>query len=253
MKSVIISLFLLLSSVVLFHSCKKNDFPQNLETYKGTPVDLGNGQARAWITVSHLGAPVELGLELTRASLYDLPNTNFSVTIPLPQRAKELTPFDHIYITWAAQGHPLPGPTAPSFIGPHYDIRFFMTTLEEHLSIPPPTDPSAKFNIYPPEGYMPSNYFPDASVPGLGLHWTDKSGFTGIRKAMILGTYNGKFTFVSPIVIIEELQSGNSSSTPYTQPEHFQDSKTYYPTVYNIYADDSKEKHQVTLSDFVMR
>ncbi len=260
MKSTLNSLLVLFGSIILLGSCNKlNDFlpkpKEKLEIYRGTPVDLWKGKATGWISVSHLGAPVELGLEITREALEDLPDTNFNVpSIPLPARAKELTPFEHIQIEWSAKGHGLAGPNGPVPFGPHYDPRFFMQTLEERLKIPPPTDPSAKFNVYPPEGYMPSNFFPGlTALPGIGLHWVDRSGFPGIRKALILGTYDGEFTFISPIVLAEEMRSGNSSSTAFLQPLFFQESNTYYPTKYNIYADKAKQKHYITLSDFVLR
>jgi hypothetical protein len=182
-----------------------------------------------------------------------LPDTNFFVAVALPVEAKELTPFDHIYIEWSSHGHPFPARTDTSFISPHFDIRFFMTTLDEHLVIPQPSDPSAKFDVFPPAGYMPANYFPFGYVAGQGKTWTDRSGFWGMRKAMVLGTYNGKFTFVSPIVVIEELQTGNSSTLIYPQPQHFQESNTYYPSEYNIYADRSRQTHYVSLTDFVRR
>ncbi|MBB1284428.1 DUF5602 domain-containing protein [Flavisolibacter sp. BT320] len=253
----------ILLSVFVFSSCNKmNDFLPNgkdkankLKTYRSTPVSLWEGKATAWISVNRVGVPVELGLEIAPKALDGLPETNFSVAkVPLPAIAKELTPFDHIQIDWASQGHGMPGPTGPAFMGPHYDIRFFMTTLEERMQIPAPTDPTAKFNILPPAGYMPANYFAGRSaLPGIGLHWTDGQGFNGMTRAMVLGTYNGEFTFVSPIVTAEELLSGNASSTPFGQPQYFQESNTYYPTTYNIYQDKEGKKHQVTLSGFVLR
>ena len=261
MKSLLVTSLLLFGSLVLLNSCNKIDFLQylenhkgNLQVYRSSSVDLGKGKASSWITVSHLGAPVEIGVELTRQSLYDLPDTNFSVVVPLPPRAKELTPFDHIHIGWSAHGHPVLGHDSLSFIGPHYDFRFFMTTVEEQLAIPAPTDPSAKFNVHPPEGYMPATYFPNlGGFQGVGQHWNEKIGFAGIRHEMVLGSYNGKVTFIAPIVIIEELRSGNSSSTPYAQPKRFQEHNTYYPTKYNVYPDASGQKEEVTLSDFVRR
>jgi hypothetical protein len=125
-----------------------------------------------------------------------------------------------------------------------------MTSLEEHLAIPAP--PAAGFTNLPPAGYMPATYFPDAPVPQLGLHWTDKTFPNPVTKALILGSYDGKFTFVSPIMILEVLQSGQSFSIPYAQPQYFAE-HTWYPTKYNIYYDKATQKHYVTLSDFVWR
>ena len=261
MKNLFLNLLLFSSSILLLSSCEliEEFLPKpkaKLTIYRGTPVTLGNGKATAWISVNHLGAPVELGLELTRESLYNLPQTNFSVAVvPLPNRAKELTPFEHIQIDWASQGHGLGTSNGIIHFGPHYDIRFFMTSLEERLSIPAPTDPSAKFNILPPTGYMPADYSPGlTNLPGLGKHWGDGKAFPGITNTIILGTYNGKFTFISPIITIEELQSGNNTSKSFSQPQIFQESNTHYPTKYNIYADDENEQNrQVTLSGFVLR
>lgn len=255
MKNSLKILLSLMTSGLLLGSCKKENTVNNQEqTYTSTVADLGPGKASSWLKVDKSGAPVELSLEINREALYNLPNTNFSAVVPLPAKAKEITPFDHIQIDWASQGHGMPGPSGPSFIGPHYDVRFYMTTEAERLAIPPSTDPNAKFNVHPPAGYMPSNYYPGASaLPQIGLHWTDRGGFSGMTMAMVLGTYNGKFTFVSPIVTVEELRSGNRSSTSYAQPEKFPKNNTSYPTKYNIYADDAKLKHQISLSDFVLR
>jgi len=175
-----------------------------------------------------------------------LPDTNFNVTLPMHLKAKEITPFDHLFITWAAKGHPLPG----TFIGPHFDVRFFMTSLEDQLAIPAP--PAAGFTNLPPTGYMPESYFPDAPIPKLGLHWTNKTFSDPVTKALILGSYDGKFTFVSPIMILDVLKSGQSVSIPYAQSQYFAE-HTWYPTKYNIYMNNDTHKHYISLSGFVLR
>jgi hypothetical protein len=246
----------LMASVLLLSSCKKENTRGNdeLQIYTSAVADLAPGKASSWLKVDKLGAPLELSLEINREALYNLPNTNFSAVVPLPAKAKEITPFDHIQIDWASQGHGIAGPNGPFHMGPHYDVRFYMTTEAERLAIPAPTDPTAKFNVHPPAGYMPSNYYAGLSaLPQIGLHWHDFGGFPGITKALLLGTYNGKFIFVSPAVTVEELRTGNRSSTSYGQPEKFHKTNTYYPTKYNIYADDAKQKHQISLDDFVLR
>jgi hypothetical protein len=251
---------LLFASTLLLPSCDLIDDyvlqpKDQLRIYRGPSVNVGNGKANAWLSVNAKQEPVELGLELTREALQNLPNTNFSVDeVPLPERAKELTPFDHIQIDWASQGHGMPGPNGPSFIGPHFDPRFFMTSRAERAAIPAPTDPAAKFDILPPAGFMPATHSPGGSrLPGIGRHWSDGMGFLGMTHAMVLGTYNGRYTFISPIVTIEELQSGNRTSTAFGQPLYFPETNTYYPTKYNIYADAQKQTHHITLSDFVRR
>lgn len=243
-------------ALVVLSSCKKaihwagKPHPElNYNTYSSPEVKMATGKARSFITISNTGAPTEIGVEFTDEVLYGLPDTNFSVAIPLHIKAKETTPFDHLYITWASHGHPLPG----TFIGPHLDVRFFMTSLEEHLAIPTYAEAPEKFDNHPPAGYMPVSYFPDAPIPQLGLHWTDKSFSNPVTNEMILGTYDGKVTFISPIVIKELLQGGRSYSSPYDQPQYFAETNTYYPTKYNIYMNNITKMHYITLSDFVLR
>jgi hypothetical protein len=216
-------------------------------TFKGPDVPMGAGVARSWITINHAGVPSEIGVELTDEVLYNLPDTNFSVAIPMHLKAKQTTPFDHLYITWSSHGHPLPG----TFISPHMDVRFYMMSLEDQLAIPAP--PSAQLSNLPPAGFMPDTYFPDAPVGKIGLHWTDKTFSNPVTSEMILGTFDGKFSFVSPIMVLGVLQSGESISLPYDQPENFAKTNTYYPTKYNVYRDNITNKHHITLSDFVLR
>ena len=243
-------------ALLLLSSCEKvlplNDIfhpGQKDNTFSGADIKMGNGMAHSRITVSPQEVPKVIALEMTDAVLTGLPDTNFTVTVPLHSKAKGTTPFDHIYITWASKGHPLPG----TFIGPHMDVRFFMTSLAEHLSIPAYAVAPAGFDSVPPVGYMPASYYRDASIPQLGLHWTNKNYSDPLNETMILGTYNGKFTFISPIVTSIFLKSGQGSSTFYAQPQYFPKTNTYYPTKYNIYMDNTTKNHIITLSDFVLR
>jgi hypothetical protein len=253
--------FLAVMSLISLTGCKKYDSititgkpgaEAKANTYYSSQVKMGEGKARSWIRINHKGKPEEIGVEMTDDVLYNLPGENFVVAIPFHSKAKEVTPFDHLYITWASHGHPLPG----TFIDPHFDVRFFMTTLEEHLAIPPyATDPSG-FDNLPPAGFMPTSYFPNAPfyIPGLGVHWTNKTFDNPVTKAMILGSYNGKFTFVSPIMILEVLQGGQTfSNISYDQPQYFSETNKYYPRKYNIYRDNTTLKHYITLTDFVLR
>jgi hypothetical protein len=259
MKMQLKLLFLL--SVLFFitlASCKKYDSititgkpgkENKDQTFYGAQVKMGEGMGRSFLRTNDKGVPVEIGVEMTDAVLYNLPGANFSVAVPFHEKAKDHTPFDHLYITWSANGHPLPG----TFIGHHFDIRFFMTSLAEHLAIPPyATDPTG-FDNHPPAGFMPASYYPDAPVPGLGLHWTNKTFDSPVTKAMILGTYNGKMNFISPIIVFEVLQGGQTFSLPYDQPQYFNQTGKYYPTKYNIYRNNTNLKHYISLTDFVKR
>ena len=258
MKNLSSRLLLILSTALLLFSCQKltdiwhegtgnHNQDTKYNTFKGPQVGVGNGHARSFITISHTGVPQEIGVIFTDGALSGLPTINTPYVLELHNKALGSTPFEHIALGWSANGHPLPG----SSIGPHFDVRFFMMSLEKRLAIPAP--PSPGFLNLPPTGYMPANYFPDAPVPQLGMHWTDKSFITGVPvdHTLILGTWDGAFTFVSPIVVRTDLVSGQSFSISYAQPQLFAE-HTYYPTKYNIYK-DKKQMHYVTLSNFILR
>ncbi len=266
MKKKIQFAVLLFVSVAFFNiSCKKDQGLKNetfentvanssagqetkYNTFKGDEIEVGNGYARTFITQSHTGVPQELGIVFTHEALSGLPTTNAPYVLYFHHKALESTPFKHLSLGWSANGHPLP---VGAFIHAHFDIRFFMMSLEDRLAIPAP--PAASILLLPPTGYMPDNYIADAPVAQIGRHWAPNN-FTPssiINHTMILGSFNGNFTFVSPIVTRTTLASGVSVSLPYSQPQNFAQ-HGYYPTKYNIYEDD-KRRHYVTLSDFVWR
>ncbi len=223
-----------------------SDQESKYNTFNGTEIPVGNGYAHTFITQSHTGVPQELGIVFTDEALAGLATVNTPYVLDFHQKALESTPFKHLALGWSANGHPLAG---GAFMPSHFDIRFFMMSLEDRLAIPAPPAPSIL--LLPPAGYMPANYIPDAAVPQLGMHWAVNSFTPGatVNHTLILGSDNGSFTFVSPIVTRATLASGTSVSLPYAQPQYFAQ-HGYYPTMYNIYEDD-KKRHYVTLTGFV--
>lgn len=229
---------------------------EKLNVYKGPQVQYGWGKARSWISIDADGKPVEIALVLTQEVFDDLeilPSDDYTTVLPLHHKAKEVTPFEHIGIKWSAHGHP------PAFLVPHFDLYFYMITNEERLAIPlysPETD--ALFNNYPPEGYMPENYGTPpgegAVYPQIGKHWLPMplQNYLPFTSIMVLGSYNGEFIFIEPMMTAAMLMSSPDFSASFSQPEYFQES-TYYPTVYNIYEDPETLDVHVTLSDFVLR
>ena len=234
-------------ALITLNSCKKSvTVDKSDKTFNGPEVQMGSGMAHSFITISYEGVPKVIGIEMTNEVLSTLPDNNFSIVIPMDAKAKETTPFDHLFVTWSAHGHPLPGTS----IAPHFDVRFYITTSEKRAAIL--AAPAPELNTFPPAGYMPVNYFPDAGGPPVGMNWTDKTFSNPVTNALILGSYNSEFTFVAPIMILDVLKSGQSISIPYAQPQYFAQHK-WYPTTYNIYMDNATQKHYVTLGGFVQR
>lgn len=247
-----LSLSFIVSSTLLFSSCKKDN--KTDATYTGAQVQVGNGQAQTFATFSPTGEPKEVGVILTKEAFSGLPTTNQLYPLEFDTKAKQAMLFDHVALGLSAAGHGLP-PTGN--IGAHFDFRFFMITAAERLAIPAPATSGfpagSGFDVAPPAGYLPANYAINAAVGQIGRHWGENVFHTGhhVDHTMILGTWDGKLTFINPIITLPTLTSGQRQSVAFAQPQLFA-KPGYYPTKYNMYKDD-KERHVVSLSDFVKR
>ena len=236
----------------------KNDPEEQINIFKGPLVNVGNGKIRSWIKIDHEEQPVEIGVEFTPGALEELPDHEEGEAhphwdIPFHLKVKDVTPFDHLNVNWNPEGHP------PVFFGTqHFDIHFYMTSESERMAIPewsPSTD--VLFNTYPPAGYMPANYSTPPGAVGaeaaMGKHWLPPPpSFLPFSHVMILGSYNGHFNFIEPMVTLNYLQSGQSVSRDYSQPQKFE-KEGNYPTKYNVWKDESTGHHFVSLSHFVWR
>lgn len=265
-----LSLFLSAASLCLLFSCQKetvmavdsnelmavaaqSDPANKINVFKGPAIPLGNGTARTWISMNHLDQPIEIGVELTAEALAGLPGTGVhqeNIVLPLHQKARAVTPFDHVGLGYNPAGHPPPG----VFNVPHFDAHFYMISLEEQLAIPPVSPATLPlFQLAPPAGYMPATYFQGGPEPQMGTHWLPPPPtFLPFTRVMIYGTYNGKVTFLEPMVTRAFLESGASSSLNYLQPQKFAIAGNY-PTRYNVYRDAGTGSHNITLDNFVAR
>lgn len=267
---------LIVGSLLLFFSCAQEELlnddslkttsqsltakisPDKINVFKGPEIEIGNGIVRSWISVKkETGIPDEIGIVMTPGALTGLPDGTDHPThvIPLHLKAKQLTLFDHIGLNWNPHGHQPPG----VFDIPHFDIHFYMISVEEQLAIPawsPSTD--AAFNNYPPTGFMPSDYGtppgPATAEPQMGKHWSpvNMAPYLPFSKIMIYGSYDGELTFVEPMITLDYLLTNPTFSANYSQPQFFEKAG-YYPTKYNIYRDTKTGNTNITLSDFVAR
>lgn len=225
-------------------------------TYYGPNVKLGSGKVRSWIRINSENVPEEIGVEITSSALVSLPNIGQSFILPLHNKAQEVTPFDHIYASWNPSGHPPQG----IFSFPHFDIHFEMITVSEREMIPAwsPGAVDALFNNYPPDGFIPFDYFtppgPATAEIAMGKHWTPANlgAFLPFTKIMIYGSYDGEVVFVEPMITLAYLQSQETFNLPYSQPEYFE-LTSYYPTEYNSYFNPQNGNRIISLGGFVFR
>jgi hypothetical protein len=263
MKKKSIASLTLLALVLTLFSCQKESVT-NPETtaaplakvatdkynvFKGPEVPLGDGYARSWIRISHTDQPSEIGVEITAAAMSSLPSMHAGLVLPLHKKAKQVTPFDHVSLDYQPNGHPPAG----VFTVPHFDVHFYLISLEEQMAIPavnPSTLPL--FNLAPPTGYMPPSYSMGAPEPQMGTHWIPPPPtFVPFSRVMIYGTYNGSVKFIEPMVTVAHMMSGGSTNS-YLQPQKFERAGNY-PTMYNVYTNSETGNYNITLSNFVAR
>lgn len=228
---------------------------EKINVFKGPQVQYGEGKIRSFVSLDEENFPVEIGFIMTPEVLDNLeilPGFDIATVFPLHQKAKEVTPFEHLALKWS-EGHP------PAFFDPHFDFYFYMISNEERMAIPEysPTTQDA-FTLYPPEGFMPVNYGTPPGeggvYPQIGKHWLPLNlpDYLPFNHIMVLGTYNGEYIFTEPMATVDFLLANPDFSGEYSQPVFFAESNNY-PTRYNIYEDSKTGEIYISLSDFIAR
>ena len=248
------ALTLMIGLAVVLPACEKAK-TKGPAIYEGPKVSIGNGKTYTWVKLKSDGTPDQLGITLTKEALDNLPqdpNNHHHNTflLQLHQKANSI-PFNHVTVDWNPAGHP----PQNLFTVPHFDFHFYTITPAERQQIPPyQVDPS-KHDILPPAGYLPDDYerLPEG-VPAMGVHWGDQTApeFNGepFIHSFLYGSYDGKVTFLEPMVKYQLLKDGGSVNHTIKQPSRFQRAG-YYPTKFRIYKEN--ELYQIVLEGFVYR
>jgi len=223
-------------------------------TFYGPQVQVGDGKVRTFFSVTHLGVPQEIGIEMSRTTLNSLPGQEIMTLLPLHPKAVELTPFNHISFDWYPQGH------QPSFYQvPHFDIRFYFISNAERMQIPAYSAATAPlFENYPPWEYIKIADFFWQPDPGgeamVGKNWTPHYPIYRPFWEADMGfvTYNGALIAEQPMITLEYLLSAADFSRSFPQPEKFAEAG-YYPTYFNLRTDPDTNTKYISLSNFVWR
>lgn len=225
---------LTLVAFVLLMGCEKNEDPGN-PTYKGPEQTLGNGKAYSWVSFAADNNPLSIGITLTKGALDNLPHGGVALVLALPTQAVGKTPFDHIMIDYLHTGHEPPG----TYDVAHFDMHFYIQSLADRKAIPPYPMAPAKFDNLPAAGYLPNNYIRlPAGVPEMGVHWANPAspelaGTGKFTETLIYGSYDGKFTFIEPMIAHEFLKSSPNLMKAIPLPTKFE-KPGYYPMNYSI-------------------
>jgi len=185
------------------------------------------------------------------------------LSLPLPPLAPETYRF--VMFDWNPMGHEPPG----VYTFPHFDFHFYLVAEAEVQAISP-ADPgfAMKANNVPTGAYVPPFYTvlsapgdPPASVavPMMGVHWVDvrspelqgafgnPAGYQQFTRTFIYGSWDGRLTFLEPMITVAYLQSHPNVSVPIPQPALYP-APGWYPDSYHIEYDPGAREYRVALT-----
>ncbi len=233
-------------------------------TFEGASKSLGQGTAHSWVTVDAQNRPQAIGITLTESTLQGLPSTPVAgpaaaeVTLPLPAEAAP-TGIDHITVEWNPQGHE----PDPIYGVGHFDFHFYqITEAARNAIVPSDPDFAAKAARFPSAAYVPAGYVPPPgdpaanTVPQMGMHWVDPTSpeFSGkpFTATFIHGAYDGRFTFMEPMVAKSFLDTKPDYVRDLPQPAKWAVAG-YYPTRYRVTYDAQSRVYRIVLDSLVRR
>jgi hypothetical protein len=248
---------------------------------------VGNGSARAYVTVDAEGNPRALGVSLTSEALEGLPKEpnrtsrcfdkngngridadecvgdyNFTFVIPDDVAAKAISPFKWIAVNWNPHGHSPPAP--PPWSAPHFDFHFYIADREAVKRLRPGAcgemidcDDFKTATKPVPAKYVHRDHIDvGAAVPDMGNHLIDskspelaKDG-PPFTHTFIFGAYDGRITFLEPMITRAYLASKPDTCTRINQPEAWEVAG-WYPTKYCVRHVPSDNTYTVSIEDFV--
>lgn len=234
------------------------------ETVFGPSQPLGNGMVKTFVTLDGAGQPTEVGLRLTATSMDGLPQDTGPaemVMLAFPDQAAR-TALNHVMMNWNPQGH-----EPPELFGkPHFDFHFDMVDMSTMQAIDPdaPGFATKAENLpepkYLPEGYVVPPGPPVAAqvVPGMGVHLVDSGdptlvpGKYDFEQIIINGAWDGRYTFIEPMITREWLITQPTLQESLKQPQSYQKT-AYYPTTYTVHVDQQTKDYVIALGGLTMR
>jgi hypothetical protein len=248
----------------------------------GAPVRVGEGRARTYVVIDQKqgGRAVELGVALDERAMDGLraPDPSHGehgdmdmFDLPLPQQHN--TAFQFVELDWNPRGHGAP------YLEPHLDFHFYTEAPSARAGITP-SDPAyaQKAANDPPAASVPAHYATPAallgvpaaavSVPMMGMHWVDvrspelqmlpggdPSKFRPFTATFIYGAWDGKFTFMEPMITRAHIVAKRDATDPAVRDEviPISTSPTYptggfRPTAYRIAWDAQAKEYRVALT-----
>ena len=232
-------------------------------TEYGQAVKIGNDSARTYVRLDTNGNPTAVGIAIDAEAINGLGNTAQMFMLQLPTDANSKLPFKSASMDWNPQGHePL-----MFFADKHFDFHFYTAPESEIHNIDMDTN---KMYKEPNQSDVPAGYtgyvnitpgpgrIATGGVPQMGWHFTDSTvpmipGQYVFDHIFIYGFYNGKMTFMEPMITKDFLEAKTTVTANIKQPQTYLNSGNYWPTKYTIRYDATTQRYLVEMHDLVLR
>ena len=228
--------------------------------YLGQFTILGNGTVRTWAKYTN-GNPTSIGVTFSETALEGLPKVEdlpkvmpmMEYELALPKEARNIG-FNHISLDYGPVGHP----PKDIYDKAHFDVHFYMTSSAERKKITAQGKDLAICEKKPDAGTLPAGYMlaPETSIPQMGAHAVDTSSSEfrgeGFTKTFIYGYYNGKMTFIEPMVAVDYLKTKPNSLVAVKVPAIYP-RPGFYPTYYSVTFDEKRREYSVSLDGLKWR
>jgi hypothetical protein len=247
-------------------------------TFRGRVESLGVGTVQSFLTTDVKGAPIALGVTLSRGALEQLPDAPNTVSrcydvdgngshsghecigdleriLDVPVSGSSGIHFQWITVNWNAGGHPAP------YNRPHFDFHFYTADRALIEGITPgrcgelvDCGHFKRASEAVPARYLPAGHISvGAVVPRMGNHLLDSQSpeirdSLPFSRTFIYGAYAGELIFWEPMITMEFLQKTPDACFAISQPAGFRRAG-YYPTQYCVRRDQQGQR-TVTLEGF---
>ncbi|MBC8089865.1 MAG: DUF5602 domain-containing protein [Phycisphaerae bacterium] len=254
-RNILAATVVIASATVVLMACSDSPTAEPAKTFTGSKIAVGQGTAWTEMTVGQSNAIQEVSLVFTEDALVGLPGTAPATefVIPLPSDAPG-TVFNHVGVNWQPQGHP----PATIYSVPHFDVHFYLISTQERDAMTP-ADPNfaAKALKVPATNLVPVSYGPDPMpIPRMGSHWGDGTSHefhgSAFTATMIYGYYDGKMTFIEPMLAKSFIESKPNYSATIRTPAAYPKAGRY-PTTYGVTHTAAAKEYRVKLGTFVAR
>ena len=252
------------------------------------PQKIGNGSARVYVALNDDGSPRAIGIRLDKDALAGLPMEpnatsrcfdrdgdgriephecigDYAFVFPIPdETAKAVAPFKWVALNWNPHGHGSPAP--PPWAAPHFDFHFYLVPRDAVQRLRTgkcgemiDCDDFKTATKPVPAKYVHADHIDvGAAVPDMGNHLIDSKspelakGGPPFTYTFIFGAYDGKITFLEPMVTLAFIASKPDMCAKINQPAAFEMAGAY-PTRYCIRYLAGEDAYAISIEDFVRR